>query len=112
MTKDRVKLIAIILFVIPLLAVGMFRITPVTGAATVDGDAATTYKAKCAMCHTANASKFFDATKSDADLVQIILKGKKGEKPPFMPDFGSKGITEADAQALVTYMKGLRAPAN
>lgn len=112
MTTDRVKLIAIILFVIPLLAVGMFRVTPVTGAAAMDGDAATTYKTKCAMCHTANASKFFDAAKPDADLVQVIMKGKKGEKPPFMPEFGSKGMTETDAQALVTYMKGLRAPAN
>lgn len=112
MTTDRIELIAIIFLVLPLLAVGIFRATPVKGAAYVDGDAATTYKAKCAMCHTANASKFFDVAKPDADHVQIILKGKKGEKPPAMPEFGSKGMSEADAQALVTYMRGLRAPAN
>ena len=111
MNSDRIKLIAIILFVLPLLAVGMFRTTPVVGAAYMD-DAAATYKAKCAMCHTATASKFFDATKADADLVQVILKGKKGEKPPPMPEFESKGMTAADAQALVTYMRGLKAPTN
>ena len=85
--------------------------SPVTVAANNADDPAVTYKAKCAMCHTANASKAFDATKADADLVQIILKGKKGEKPPFMPAYEGK-ITEADAQALVTYMKGLRAAGN
>lgn len=112
MTTDRIKLIAIILFVLPFLAIGMFRTTPVKGAAHIDGDAAATYKGKCLMCHTATASKFFDATKADADLVQVILKGKKGEKPPPMPEFESKGITAADAQELVTYMKSLKAPTN
>lgn len=112
MNIERVKLTAIIIFVIPLMALGMFRVAPVTVATAADFDAAATYKAKCLMCHTATASKFFDATKSDADLAQIILKGKKAEKPPNMPDFETKGISASDAQALVTYMKGLRAPAN
>jgi cytochrome c1 len=44
--------------------------------------------------------------------VQAILKGKKGEKPPYMPAFETKGITEDDAKALAAYMKSLRTPAN
>lgn len=110
--KDQVKTTVIIGFVMAVLVVPMFRLTRTTSAEPLFGDVAATYKGKCAMCHTANASKYFDANKADADLVQIILKGKKGEKPPFMPEYETKGITEADAQALVTYMKGLRVPAN
>jgi hypothetical protein len=64
------------------------------------------------MCHSAKADKFYDPAVPEAEQVTAILKGKKGEKPPFMPAFEAKGITEDDAKALVTYMKGLRAPAN
>lgn len=73
-----------------------------------DFDAAATYKAKCQVCHGAAADKKFDATIADADLVQIVLQGKKGEKPPFMPAYGEKGITEEQAKALVAYMKSLK----
>ena len=73
-----------------------------------DFDAAATYKAKCVVCHGAAAEKKFDATLADADLVQIVLKGKKGEKPPFMPAYGEKGITEDQAKALVAHMKSLK----
>lgn len=71
-------------------------------------DPAATYKAKCAACHTATASKFFDPAKADDVHVQVILKGKKGEKPPYMPAFGEKGMTEDEAKALVAFMKTLR----
>ena len=71
-------------------------------------DAAATYKGKCVACHGAAAEKKFDATVADADLVQIVLKGKKGEKPPFMPAYGEKGITEDQAKALVAHMKSLK----
>jgi mono/diheme cytochrome c family protein len=74
-------------------------------------DDAATYKAKCAMCHTATASKFFDPAKPEAEQVQVILKGKKGEKPPYMPGFAEKGMTEDEAKALAAYMKTLK-PAN
>lgn len=75
-------------------------------------DEAATYKTKCAACHTAAASKFFDPAKADEELVQIILKGKKGEKPPFMPGFEAKGMTEDEAKSLTTFMKSLRTPTN
>ena len=73
-----------------------------------DFDAAATFKAKCVACHGATAEKKFDATLPDADLVKIVLQGKKGEKPPFMPAYGEKGITEDQAKALVAHMKSLK----
>ena len=73
-----------------------------------DFDAAATYKAKCVACHGASAEKKFDVTIADADLVQIVLKGKKGEKPPFMPAYEEKGINEEQAKALVAHMKSLK----
>ena len=45
---------------------------------------------------------------ADADLVQIVLKGKKPEKPPNMPAYEEKGITEDQAKALVAHMKSLK----
>lgn len=71
-------------------------------------DAAATFKAKCVACHGAAAEKKFDATMADADLVQIVLNGKKPEKPPNMPAYGEKGITEDQAKALVAHMKSLK----
>jgi mono/diheme cytochrome c family protein len=70
-------------------------------------DAATTYK-KCVACHGPKAEKKFDTTKSDDEHLQIILKGKKAEKPPNMPGYESKGITPDQAKALLEYMKSLR----
>lgn len=70
-------------------------------------DAAGTYKTKCIACHGAKSEKKFDATLADADLVQIVLKGKKGEKPPNMPGYEEKGVTEEQAKALVAYMKSI-----
>ena len=84
----------------------------ISAAARVDNeqdfDAAAVYKTKCVACHGANAEKKFDATLTDADLVQIVLKGKKGEKPPFMPAYEEKGINEEQAKALVALMKSLK----
>jgi len=71
-------------------------------------DAATTFKAKCFACHGAKAEKKFDATKADDELIQIVLKGKKMEKPPNMPAFEEKGITADQAKALVAYMKSVK----
>ena len=73
-----------------------------------DFDAAGTYKAKCVACHGAKAEKKFDATLSDDDMVQAVLKGKKPEKPPNMPAFEERGITADQAKALVAYMKSIK----
>ena len=82
-----------------------FLIVSVPARTTNDDDAAATFKAKCAMCHGATAEKKFDASKADADLTEIVLKGKKTEKPPNMPAYEAKGITAEQAAALVTFMK-------
>lgn len=72
--------------------------------ASAADDAATTYKAKCAMCHGAKAEKTFDATKPDEQLIESVLKGVK----PKMPAFETKGIDAEQAKALVAYMKSLK----
>lgn len=112
MSLNTIKLLAMAAVLMPALAIVAFHSNTVGAAAVSRDDAATTYKAKCAMCHTATASKFFDATKSDDEMVQAILKGKKAEKPPNMPAFEEKGITADQAKELVTYMKSLKAAGN
>ena len=111
MTTTRIKLLAIAFFAALLIALAIFHSAPATvKAATVD-DPAATYKTKCAACHTATLSKFYDPAKTDEEHVQTILKGKKGDKPPFMPAFETKGMTEDEAKAMAAYMKTLKPPA-
>ena len=111
MKANQIKIIALILFAMPILFVTFYGTTPTNvGAAVVDEPAAV-YKTKCAMCHSPKAEKFFDTTKSDEVHVEAILKGRKGEKPPFMPGFEAKGMTAAEAKGLAEYMRSLR-PAN
>ena len=71
-------------------------------------DAAKTYKGKCVACHGAKAEKKFDVAKSDDEHVQIILKGKKAEKPPHMPGYETKGINAEQAKLMLDHMKSLR----
>jgi mono/diheme cytochrome c family protein len=73
-----------------------------------DFDAAGTYKAKCFACHGAKAEKKFNSTLSDEEMVQVVLKGKKPEKPPNMPAFEERGITADQAKALIAYMKSIK----
>jgi mono/diheme cytochrome c family protein len=109
MKANQIKIIALILFAMPILFVTLYGTTPtIVGAAVVDEPAAV-YKAKCAMCHSPKAEKFFDATKSDDVHVEAILKGRKGEKPPYMPGFEAKGMTADEAKGLGAYMKSLKA---
>jgi mono/diheme cytochrome c family protein len=112
MTSNRIKYLAMILFAAPVLAVTLFGGSKGMVVSAMGDDPAVTYKAKCAMCHTAKAEKFFDPAKAEDAHVEAILKGRKGEKPPYMPGFEAKGMTADDAKALIAYMKGLRAPAN
>jgi mono/diheme cytochrome c family protein len=81
---------------------------PAPARSAGEDDAAATYKTKCVACHGAKAEKKFDVAKSDDENVQMILKGKKMEKPPNMPAFEEKGITAEQAKALVVYMKSLK----
>lgn len=111
-TINRVKSLAMaLLATLPLLAAVLLSPASVkSSAAVVDEKAATDlYAAKCKMCHGAKAEKFFDpSNRTDDQMAESVLKGKKGEKPPYMPGFGDKGVDSDQAKALVTYMKSLK----
>lgn len=113
MTVNRLKKLALVLIILPLLATAALNLMPAAQAGTViqDFDAAVVFKAKCVMCHGATAEKKFDMALTDEQLVQAVMTGKKGEKPPFMPGFESKGVTAEQAKALVAHMKQLKAAA-
>ena len=66
------------------------------------------YKSKCVACHGKKAEKKFDTSLTDDQLVEVVLKGKKAEKPPHMPSYEDKGVTAEQAKALVAYMKQLK----
>jgi mono/diheme cytochrome c family protein len=72
-------------------------------------DAASYYKdAKCVVCHGQKAEKKFNAELKDEELVEIVMKGKKPEKPPNMPAYEEKGLTAEQAKAMIAYMKQLK----
>ena len=73
-----------------------------------DFDAVATYKSKCVACHGQKAEKKFDSSLPDEQLIDIVMKGKKPEKPPNMPAYGDKGVTAEQAKALVEQMKQLK----
>jgi len=107
------KRIALALSLVAVPAMGLWG----SGAAQTDEktdnvkytDAASYYKAaKCVVCHGQKAEKKFNATLSDDDMVNAILKGKKGEKPPNMPGYEAKGITADQAKELIAFMKSLK----
>lgn len=111
MMKVKIRKLVATFFAVALLSVLVFSV----GAQGTDpdpNDSAGYYKAKCVACHGQKADKRFDATLSEDQLVDAILKGKKGEKPPNMPGYETKGVNGDQAKALVTYMKQLKdAPA-
>ena len=72
-------------------------------------DTAAYYKGKCVMCHGKKAEKKFNTTLTDDQLVEVVLKGKKAEKPPHMPGYADKGVSAEQAKALVDHMKHLKA---
>ena len=112
MKSNRIKFFAIAIITLPLFVLLVINTNTTRAYAKVDDDSATVYKTKCQACHSPKAEKFYDPAKPLAEQVDAILKGKKGEKPPYMPAFADKGITEAQATALVEYMKTLKTPSN
>ncbi|HEX4786754.1 MAG TPA: cytochrome c [Candidatus Sulfotelmatobacter sp.] len=91
-----------------LLACGVIA---VFSSPAVAQDAASTYKAKCAMCHGADGKGGKMGTRdfaspevkaeSDAQLTDIISKGK-GK----MPSYAGK-LKDDDIKGLVAYIRGL-----
>jgi mono/diheme cytochrome c family protein len=67
------------------------------------------YTKNCAACHLPKAQKSYDPAKDDDHHVEVIMKGKKAEKPPHMPGYEAKGMKVEDARALAEYMRALRA---
>jgi mono/diheme cytochrome c family protein len=100
--KMLIGTIAVLLFVSGLLI-------SVTAKGEAQADPAAFYASKCVTCHGKKAEKKFDTSLPDDQLVDIILKGKKPEKPPNMPSYGDKGVTAEQAKALVDHMKQLKA---
>ena len=99
--KNLTLVIAGVIFVV-------FMIASVTARTATNDDTAALYKAKCFACHGATAEKKFDSAKPDDELIQIVLKGKKMEKPPSMPGYEEKGVTAEQAKAVVAFMKSLK----
>jgi mono/diheme cytochrome c family protein len=88
---------------------GLVMVSGASRAATEDQfDAAAAFKTKCVACHGQKAEKKFDSSLTDAELIDIVMKGKKPEKPPNMPAYGEKGVTAEQAKALVEQMKQLK----
>ena len=101
------KNITITIAAIFLMSVAFLSVTPAQSEAQ-PSDPAAYYKAKCQMCHGPKAEKKFDPALTDEQYIDVILKGKKPEKPPNMPAYGEKGVTADQAKALLEHMKQLR----
>jgi len=104
-----VKLLSLRLSLAILLTCGVMAVCTASAAAQ---DAASTYKAKCAMCHGADGKGGKMGTKdfaspeikgmTDAQLTEVITKGK----PPRMPAYGEK-LKDSDIKGLVAYIRTL-----
>ena len=91
------------------LTLGMLVVASAGAAVQQPSDSAAYYKSKCLMCHGKKAEKKFNATLTDDQMVEAVLKGKKAAKPPHMPGYAEKGVTAEQAKALVDHMKQLKA---
>jgi mono/diheme cytochrome c family protein len=112
MKINRIKIFTTVAFILPIVAFSIFfNTTPAAAVSTMPDEPAVVYKAKCAMCHSPKAEKFYDPAMPQGEQIEAVLKGKKAEKPPHMPAFEPKGMTADEAKALVEYMQGLRKPA-
>jgi mono/diheme cytochrome c family protein len=109
LNMNQIKKLVVVMLAVPLMAAAFVSSRASGQTAAADNkEAVDMFATKCKMCHGPKAEKLFDSTKPEAEMVQVILKGKKGEKPPFMPAYEPKGVTEAQATALAAYMKTLK----
>ena len=105
---SELKKMAFALLAATLFAAGLIISVTAQGEAQ-PSDPTAYYKAKCVICHGQKAEKKFDSSLPDEQLIDIVMKGKKPEKPPNMPAYGEKGVTAEQAKGLVEYMKQLKA---
>ena len=99
-------------FRVILVAVAACGLTAFCTSPAVAQDAASTFKAKCAMCHGADGKGGKMGTKdfaspdiqklTDAQLTETISKGK----PPKMPAYEGK-LKDTEIKDLVAYIRGL-----
>ena len=100
-------------FVIALIAVGLFLLAP--GLSFAD-DAAALFKAKCSICHGANAegkpalkapALVSDEVKkmSDAEITGQIADGAKSKKASHA--FSQKGVSADQVKSLLGYIREL-----
>jgi cytochrome c6 len=105
------KITKLILLIVTI-ALALFLILPNLSWAADDG--ASTFKAKCAMCHGADLagkpaakapSLVGDQAKkaSDADLTDMIANGGKDKKA--MHAFANKGLTPDQIKMVVSYIR-------
>lgn len=104
MKTNRIKILMMAIITIPLLAMVAFTVPNTKSFSNNVDDVEDVYKTKCGKCHKSDATgiKWFDPARTDAELVESVMKGKK-----FMKGFEAKGMTTEEAQALVTYMRTL-----
>lgn len=105
MSGNQIKIFVIAVLTLSLFALAGLKTDRVRALSSLDDDVAVVYKTKCSLCHTPKVAKFFDEKKADDVLVETVMKGKKGEKPPYMPSFETKGMTLEQAKLLVAFMK-------
>ena len=105
MKRKQRKIFVIIVLTLSLFVLAGNKTDRIRALPSFNEDVADVYKAKCSLCHTPKVAKFFDATKADDVLAETVMKGKKGEKPPYMPGFEAKGMTTEQAKLLVAFMK-------
>jgi len=113
MRTTALKLTAIAIFTFAAIFTLGFKSTNPAGAAPAPFDEpAVTFKAKCAMCHTPTASKYYDPAVAEEEQIKAILDGTTAKDPNAvikkMPGFAAKGVTADDAKALSAYMKSLK----
>lgn len=89
------------------IAVALFIVVPNLSWA----QGADVYKAKCAMCHGADgAGKIGPALKgtklTEAQVADLLTKGEAGKKAPHGKAVA--GLTEEQAKAVATFVKGLK----
>jgi mono/diheme cytochrome c family protein len=104
---SEMKKLTIGLAIIIVLGAGLLVSVPAQGEVQAS-DPAAFYSAKCVACHGKKAEKKFDTALPDEQLIEIVMKGKKPEKPPNMPAYGEKGVTAEQAKGLVDHMKTLK----
>ena len=91
-------------------AMAVALLAMISGVAVAE-DGAALYKSKCAMCHgAAGEGKVGPALKgtklTEAQVADLLTKGEAGKKAPHGKAVA--GLTEEQAKAVATFVKGLK----